>query len=324
MGLLMSGCVSRTPLPQAPFISDQSANITDTRIQLGIGDLLFVSFLASPHLSELPYLIAVGDILRIDIVDHPELTRERIAVLPDGYISLPMVGRVEAADMAIDALAEILVDQYINGNIINPQVVVSVEETQDPLEPLLNLVNRGDQHEPLQFIIGLTSHLDLPFIDPVPVQSNLDELQSQIKARYLEMFGPRLHVMVQLQKATQPVVYVIGEVMRPGPVTYSTPNNPLMAIAAAGGFMPSAETEDIRLFRWREDNSFDSWSINLASRLNHGQPGGDQVQLVPLDVIYVPRSGIAEANRVVEQYIRNMLPIQLGVGGTYQVNDTGN
>ena len=320
--VFVTACVSRTPLPVATSLTEGIGETEPVDTVIGIGDIISVGFLSnSSRALDSPYLVAVGDILRVDVFEHPTLSRERVVVLPDGSISLPVVGRVEAAGETVEALGETLVQQYIAGNIINPQVVVSVEQSNDPLEPLLQLVFQGDQYEPLQFVIGHDTYLDLPFIEPVSVESTLTALQSEIKRQYSELFGSRLHVMVQLQKAQPPVVYVIGEVPRPGPVTYTEPYNPLMAVAAAGGLMPSAEGTDIRLFRRQFDNSFKNWSIDLASRLDHGISGGEQVNLIPNDVIYVPRNGIAEANRVVEQYIRNMLPFQVGVGTNYQIND---
>ncbi|MEZ5490848.1 MAG: polysaccharide biosynthesis/export family protein [Gammaproteobacteria bacterium] len=313
--VLTTGCANRTSLPSAAQVPEGYYPTAQAQSKLGPGDSLSVSFLASVFQTESPYLLSVGDVLRVDVFDHPELSRDRVVVLPDGYVSLPVVGRVEAADRTIDSIQSELRGLYIAGNIVSPEVVVSVEENTDPLLPLLNLVNRNGQHEPLNYIIGYSDTLDLPFIEPVTVQTDFSTLQSMIKQRYEELFGSRLQVVIQLQKSAPSVVYVIGEVERPGPINYSEPLNPLMAIAAAGGLKSTAQSDDVRLFRRREDNSLDNWSINLEGRLDHGEAIDDQIPIVPLDVLYVPRSGIAEANRIVEQYIRNMLPIQFVVGG---------
>jgi hypothetical protein len=44
----------------------------------------------------------------------------------------------------------------------------------------------------------------------------------------------------------------------------------------------------------------------------------DDVVLLPGDVVFVPRSSIAEVDRIVRQYITNVLPFS----AVYQLNDT--
>ncbi|GAC13710.1 polysaccharide biosynthesis/export family protein [Aliiglaciecola lipolytica] len=322
--LALTGCTSRTPLPMAS--AEKLENVKPQRGEplLSSGDVIAVGFLEATSLIDSPYQISPGDILRVDVMDHPSLTKERAVVLPDGHVSIPLVGRLLAAGKGVDELSQVLTTELTKRKIKQPSVVISVEQSQDPLDPLLRLVSRNGQYEPMRFIVGHSESIDLPFIDQVSVKTTLSELRLTIKQKYQQKFGSRLYVMVRLVDTAPPVVYVIGEVNRPGPVPFSAPYSPLMAVASAGGFMDTAESADIRLFRRQEDNSFQNWSIDLLGRLEHGMSESDQFELMPSDVIYVPKTGIAEANQAVEQYIRKMIPLQFGIGFSYSINDGTN
>lgn len=314
--LLLPGCSNRVALPQAS--ADKLLNSAqNTEPTLSYGDVISVGFVGDTGLVDSPYLIAAGDLLRIDVMEHPSLSKERVMVLQDGFISVPLIGRIKAAEIGVEKLSGIISSAFKAKDIVKPRVIVSVEQSQDPLTPLLQLVNRNGQYEPLRYIIGHANTIDLPFIDQVSVNMPLSQLRQLIKQKYKAQFGSRLYVMVRLLETTPSVVYVIGEVTSPGPVPFSAPYSPLMAVASAGGLMPTAESTDIRLFRRQDDNSYQNWSIDLAARLDKGESASDQFNLLPSDIIYVPRTGIAEANLVIEQYIRKMIPLQFGIGLSY-------
>ncbi|WP_343859080.1 polysaccharide biosynthesis/export family protein [Aliiglaciecola litoralis] len=322
--LVLTACSSRSPIPMASAEKVLAATPAPSEPILKNGDVIDVGFVGSSDLIKTPYRIAAGDILRVDVMDHPSLSKERVVVLQDGYISVPLIGRIKAAQMGVDQLGEILRNAYKSEDIVKPKVVVSVEQSQDPITPLLQLVSRNGQYVPLRFIIGHSDTIDLPFIEPVNVQTTLSDLRRSIKQKYHEQYGERLYVMVRLLERAPPVVYVIGEVTRPGPVPYTMPYSPLMAVASAGGLIPTAESSDVRLFRRQADNTYLNWSIDLAARLDKGESASDQFELLPSDIIYVPKTGIAEANQFVEQYIRKMIPLQFGVGFSYSINDGSN
>jgi hypothetical protein len=50
-----------------------------------------------------------------------------------------------------------------------------------------------------------------------------------------------------------------------------------------------------------------------------GAPGAD-MRVLPGDVVFVPRSSIAEVDRIVQQYVTNALPFTMN----YQLNDNNN
>ncbi|MEM7363507.1 MAG: XrtA/PEP-CTERM system exopolysaccharide export protein [Pseudomonadota bacterium] len=70
------------------------------------------------------YLIGVGDGLRINVWRNPDLSVD-VTVLPDGKISVPLVGDLRAAGVNTEALAQNIADA-LEEFIKNPEVTVSV------------------------------------------------------------------------------------------------------------------------------------------------------------------------------------------------------
>lgn len=74
--------------------------------------------------SEEEYLIGVGDQLDLRVWRNPDLSA-KVPVRPDGRISAPLVGDVEAAGLTPETLAD-LVSEKLGLYIRNPQVTVVV------------------------------------------------------------------------------------------------------------------------------------------------------------------------------------------------------
>lgn len=73
------------------------------------------------------YHIGVGDLLQIEVYDEPDLTKE-VRVLTDGFISLPLLGALQAESLTVkdlqDRITKLLAAKYL----VNPQVTVFVKE----------------------------------------------------------------------------------------------------------------------------------------------------------------------------------------------------
>lgn len=70
------------------------------------------------------YRIGVGDSLRVSVWRNPDLSTQ-VVVLPDGKISVPLVGDVSAVGETTESLAE-RVTEGLNTYVRDPEVTVSV------------------------------------------------------------------------------------------------------------------------------------------------------------------------------------------------------
>lgn len=277
------------------------------------GDALEIRFYRNNARQTDRYLIQPGDIVRIDVVDHPDVSRDAITVLPDGYISAPLIGSVEAAGKTVDQVRQSLVGHYEAGKLLNPDVSVSVVSADQRIESLLR-PEPGGGSPGMRVTVSTDGYLDLPFVPRIRADRPITAVQSDIKAAYARVFGPRLEVNANLVEHAVPVIYVAGQVTKPTEVPLVTPLTPVAAIGAAGGFLPVASPENVHVIRFRPDGSYEDYKFKLDADLKHSDPKALTFRLHPQDVVFVPKSGIAKADDFVEQYIRNLLPIPISGG----------
>lgn len=124
-------------------------------------------------------------------------------------------------------------------------------------------------------------------------------------------------VVVSVFKFADKKIYIAGEVGKPGAVDYQKDLTPLQAIVAAGGFRETARVDSVILIRPVIDSEPMARKIDLASVLTDGSR--EWVRLAPHDVIFVPRTPIAEAGLWVKQNIIEVVPFFRGTGLSYGI-----
>jgi polysaccharide biosynthesis/export protein len=135
-----------------------------------------------------------------------------------------------------------------------------------------------------------------------------EELASMLdKAYSSELRFPEASVLVTSMPGR--VVYVAGQVTKPGEFPMHPGMTVSQAVSAAGGLTPEAGPANVIVARRDACGNIDETPINLKP-LTSGKPGADDLALLPADVVYVPRSGIANADLAVKQYVRDLLPIE--------------
>jgi protein involved in polysaccharide export with SLBB domain len=136
----------------------------------------------------------------------------------------------------------------------------------------------------------------------------------EIEVRLVDKTSARLRrpeVSVSVIKFSEKTVYVGGEVGRPGVVSYRRGLTPLQAIMAVGGFRDTARLDSVILVRTGgEEEQFISRRLNLGETVTDGVK--EPLYLAPHDVVYVPRTPIADANVWVRQHITELFPFFKG------------
>jgi protein involved in polysaccharide export with SLBB domain len=141
-----------------------------------------------------------------------------------------------------------------------------------------------------------------------------NELEKQIVARASDQIKDP-EVVVSISKFSEKQVFVGGEVGKPGTLVYRRGLTPLQAVIASGGFKETASPDSVVLVRLGPNNEeIISRKVNLEDVVRDGTK--EQVFLAPNDIIFVPRSSIADANLWVKQHIVDLIPIFRGVGAT--------
>jgi protein involved in polysaccharide export with SLBB domain len=88
----------------------------------------FIIILLSPahDLQAQEYLICPDDVIKIEVYREDELNR-KVRVSSDGYISLPLIGRVKAAGRSASGL-ETLLEKMYGTYLKRPHVTIFIEE----------------------------------------------------------------------------------------------------------------------------------------------------------------------------------------------------
>ena len=108
-------------------------------------------------------------------------------------------------------------------------------------------------------------------------------------------------------------VYVDGEVAKPGLLPLTGPTTILQAIAQSGGFVYTGDTADVMVIRRGPEGQPLARMVNLG-KVHDGTDLAQDIYLQPFDIVYVPKTSIANANLWIEQYLNRMIP---RIGFTY-------
>ncbi len=125
-------------------------------------------------------------------------------------------------------------------------------------------------------------------------------------------------VVVIVTKIADTLVYVGGEVFKPGFVALRPGMTPLQAVLQSGGFRKTAKLESVLLLTPAESGQFSAARVDMAQVVNHGVP--ERVRLHPNDVVYVPATWISDMDDVVDQYVRGLIPALPRVGVGYSLS----
>ncbi|MDA8307017.1 MAG: polysaccharide export protein [Deltaproteobacteria bacterium] len=122
--------------------------------------------------------------------------------------------------------------------------------------------------------------------------------------KYLQQ--PNLTVVV-IQSAGNRI-FVGGEVRKPSMELLTGPTTVLDAIDMAGGFSPTARTDDVIVLRRGANNKPFEIALNTQKAMK-GADLSQNIYLQPYDMVIVPRSHIANVDQWVQQYIGSTIGV---------------
>jgi len=128
-----------------------------------------------------------------------------------------------------------------------------------------------------------------------------DQLAEMVKQKASNRLKDPM-VVVNLKQSSQRV-YVGGEVVTPGFVLYRDGITALQAVFERGGFRDSAQWDKLVVLRTEG---------NTRRRLDLDIDSVSSAPLVPSDVVYVQKTGMAKAGLAVKQF-RDLLPLPGGM-----------
>jgi len=161
-------------------------------------------------------------------------------------------------------------------------------------------------------IVSPDGRINLDLIGSVDVlERTPSEVAQEVKSRYAaELIRPDVTVSPRIFGSQ--AIYVAGEVKEPGMLKLVHQMTVMQAIMEAGGVADTANLEQVILLRRTPRNTSMLRVVNLKEILEARNPTED-VPVQRFDVVFVPRSDIAEADRIMAQYVDKLVPVQRSI-----------
>ncbi len=157
--------------------------------------------------------------------------------------------------------------------------------------------------------VGPDGRVNLPLAGRVMVAGRTDsEAASSIADAYTSMLRNPIVEVTATSFAPQNII-VGGQVATPGMFEMPSRIGALEAIMLAGGFRDSAARGDVVILRRAPGgDGLMMRTVNLHRALR-GDGQADPFPLQRYDIVFVPRSTVAEVTLFVEQYVYGILPL---------------
>jgi protein involved in polysaccharide export with SLBB domain len=165
-------------------------------------------------------------------------------------------------------------------------------------------------------IIRPDGMISMQLIDDVRAGGlTVEELRANLRAGYAKQLKqPELEVLVTTLASGR--IFVGGEVAQQGSIPLIGQITVSRAILLAQGLKPTAYTRKVLVIHRGDNGQPVTRTVDVAQIL-HGHPQ-DDIVLGSQDIVFVPRSPIAQVDLFVEQYITKVLPFSSSV--FYNIN----
>ncbi|MFC1836672.1 polysaccharide biosynthesis/export family protein [Thermodesulfobacteriota bacterium] len=303
--LIVGGCVisphrvvlNETPPAAACYVTK---HFPTSLYRLAAGDVLEFLYLTIPTVTNKPYRLSVSDQIDVEFNFHPVMNRT-VRVRPDGMISIPRKNDVRAANLTADELKNKLTKIY-SDILRKPEITVTVRDFNVRLDEIQRAIETAPHGQARLIKVRPDGHLSLPLIpDMTAAGRTIPEITKQVNNKYASLLGD-IEVSVLLREVVGNLIFVDGEVAKPGVFNMRGPTTVQEAIAMAGGTRDTAEPSSVLVITKGPGGKF----LTRLTNLTHLNSNMDYM-LRRNDMVYVPKSVIARADVWVDQNIRKLL-----------------
>ena len=231
-------------------------------------------------------------------------------VQDDGTVSIPKVGRTKAAGLTIEKLDEDL------SALASKRLQASFSAEVTRQLPTVDKQKEGLVGFDESLMVSADGRVALPEIGAFTVAGKTTaDVQAEI-AEAVRIWYKNLTVLVGIEASDARVVYVDGEVNRPGAYPLAPGMTLLRAVTLAGGTLDTGDMSRVTLIHRDNQNDVSVYITNLKEFIAEGAREND-LALSPQDIVVVPKTAIARVDLWVDQYITRALPFSRSVGYIY-------
>ncbi len=208
------------------------------------------------------YKIGSGDVVRISVYQNPDLTLET-RITEAGIITYPLLGTIRLGGLGVTAAEKLIGDGLRNGNFVKqPQVTIVVLQVRGNQASVLGQVNRPGRF-PIEVadmrltdLLATAGGTAVNGSDLVVLSGTRNGSPYRLEVDLPTLFGPGgrdKDVVVQngdtIWVNRQPLIFIYGEVQRPGAVRLERDMTVMQALATGGGLNLRGTERGIRVHR---------------------------------------------------------------------------
>ncbi len=243
----------------------------------------------APPLAE--YRLGAGDVVRVTVYQNPDLSVET-RITESGSISFPLLGTVVIGGRTVSVAEQTIADGLRSGNFVRqPQVTVTLLQVRAHQASVLGQVNRPGRYPleqaatRLSDLLAIAGGVSVGGADVVVLSGTRAGAPMRLEVDLPMLFaagGRDKDALVENGDVVwvdrQPLIYIYGEVQRPGPLRLERDMTLMQALATGGGLTQRGTEKGIRVHRRSDDR-----------KIRVLQPGMDD-KMMDGDVVYVRES----------------------------------
>jgi polysaccharide export outer membrane protein len=258
---------------------------------LGLAGIAQPAFAQAGGTASAQYRLATGDVIRITVFQNPDLTLEA-RVSETGVISYPLLGSVSLGNLTLLQAEKKIADGLKDGNFVKqPQVSILVTQVRGHQVSVLGQVGRPGRF-PLELadtkltdILATAGGIATGGADTVTLVGRRNGQPYRVEIDLPGIFGAsRRGDDVVLQNGDviwverAPVVYMYGEIARPGALRLERGMSLVQALASAGGITQRGTARGLKVHRRDASGNIQILDAQMNDTLR------------PDDVVYVRES----------------------------------
>lgn len=229
------------------------------------------------------YRLGAGDVVRISVYQNPDLTLET-RVTEAGIVSYPLLGTIRLGGLTVTAAEKLISDGLRNGNFVkNPQATIVVLQVRGNQASVLGQVNRPGRYPievadmRLSDLLAMAGGSAGSGADVVVLTGTRNGQPLRLEVDLPMLFAPGgrdKDVLIQngdtLWVDRQPLVYIYGEVQRPGPMRLERGMTLMQALATGGGLTQRGTEKGIRVHRKTSDGKVQVVQPTMDDKVQDG------------------------------------------------------
>lgn len=229
------------------------------------------------------YRLGSGDVVRVNVYQNPDLTLET-RITEAGVVSYPLLGSIRIGGLSVTAAEKLIADGLRNGNFVKqPQVTIVVLQVRGNQVSVLGQVNRPGRYPievadmKLTDMLANAGGIATNGADLVVLTGTRNGQPYRLEIDLPTVFsaaGGSNNVVVQngdtLWVDRQPLVYIYGEVQRPGPMRLERGMTVMQALATGGGLTQRGTQKGIRVHRRSPDGKIQIVEPQLDDKAQDG------------------------------------------------------